>query len=178
CAAVTAWNALTGTRRLQAGDTVLTLGSGSVSLFALQFARLFGARVIATTSNDEKAKRLKTAGADAVIDYRTTPAWHLAVRELTNGRGVDQVVETGGGTLEQSIQSTALNGQINFIGRLSDAASKVDINLLYNSVATLRVIFAGNRAQFIDMNRAITVNRLKPIIDRVFLFQQVVEAFR
>jgi NADPH:quinone reductase-like Zn-dependent oxidoreductase len=178
CAAVTAWNALTGARKLQAGDTVLTLGSGSVSLFALQFARLFGARVIATTSNDEKAKRLKTAGADAVIDYRTTPAWHLAVRELTNGRGVDQVVETGGGTLEQSIQSTALNGQINFIGRLSDAASKVDINLLYNSVATLRVIFAGNRAQFIDMNRAITVNRLKPIIDRVFLFQQVVEAFR
>jgi len=178
CAAVTAWNALTGGRRLQGGDTILTLGSGSVSLFALQFAKLFGARVIATTSSDEKAQRLKAAGADEVINYRTTPDWHLAVRNLTNGRGVDQVVEIGGGTLEQSIQSTALNGQINFIGRLSDAASKIDINLLYKSVATLRVIFAGNRAQFIAMNRAITVNGLKPIIDRVFPFEEVVEAFR
>jgi NADPH:quinone reductase-like Zn-dependent oxidoreductase len=178
CAAVTAWNALTGGRRLQAGDTILTLGSGSVSLFAIQFANLFGARVIATTSHDAKAKRLQTAGADAVINYRTTPEWHLAVRELTNGRGVDQVVEIGGGTLEKSIQSSALNGQINFIGRLSDAASKIDINLLYNSLATLRVIFAGNRAQFIAMNRAITVNQLKPNIDRVFPFDEVVEAFR
>src|SRR5262245_38435288 len=178
CAAVTAWNALTGARKLQAGDTVLTLGSGSVSLFALQFAKLCGARVVATTSDDEKANRLKAAGADAVINYRTTPAWHLAVRELTGGRGVDQVVEIGGGTLEQSIQATALNGQINFIGRLSDAASKIDINLLYNSVATLRVIFAGSRAQFIAMNRAIAVNRLKPIIGRMFPFEQVVEAFR
>jgi NADPH:quinone reductase-like Zn-dependent oxidoreductase len=174
CAAVTAWNALTGGRRLQAGDTVLTLGSGSVSLFAIQFARIFGARIIATTSNDEKANRLKAAGADAVINYRKTPGWHLAVRKLTSGRGVDQVVEIGGGTLEQSIQSTALNGQVNFIGRLSDVASKIDINLLYNSVVTLRVIFAGNRAQFIAMNRAIAVNHLKPIIDRVFPFEQVV----
>jgi NADPH:quinone reductase-like Zn-dependent oxidoreductase len=177
CAAVTAWNALTGGRRLQAGDTVLTLGSGSVSLFALQFAKLFGARVIATTSSDEKASRLKAAGADAVINYRETPEWHLAVRALTGGRGADQVVEIGGGTLEKSIQSTALNGQVNFIGRLSDAASKIDINLLYKSVATLRVIFAGNRAQFIAMNRAIAVNRLKPIIDRTFAFEEVAEAF-
>jgi NADPH:quinone reductase-like Zn-dependent oxidoreductase len=101
-----------------------------------------------------------------------------AVRELTSGRGVDQVVEIGGGTLEQSLKSTALSGQVNFIGRLSGATSKIDINLLYNSVATLRVIFAGNRAQFIAMNRVIAVNRLKPIIDRVFPFEQVVEAFR
>src|SRR5215510_2120425 len=178
CAAVTAWNALTGARKLQAGDTILTLGSGAASLFALQFGRLFGARVIATTSNEEKASRLKAAGADAVINYRKNPEWHLAVRELTRGRGVDEVVDIGGSTLEQSIQSVALNGQVNFIGRLSDAASKIDINLLYNSVATLRVIFAGNRAQFIAMNRAIAVNRLKPIIDRVFPFEQVEEAFR
>src|SRR5262249_23768568 len=178
CAAVTAWNALTGARKLQSGDTVLILGSGGVSLFALQFAKLCGARVVATTSDDKKANRLKAAGADAVINYRTTPDWHLAVRDLTAGRGVDQVVETGGGTLEQSIQSTALDGQINFIGRLSDNVSKIDINLLYNSVATLRVIFAGNRAQFIAMNRAIAINRLKPIIDRVFPFDRVIEAFR
>jgi len=178
CAAVTAWNALTGARRLQAGDTVLTLGSGAVSLFALQFAKLFGARVIATTSSDAKADRLKALGADDVINYRTTPDWHLAVRELTHGRGVDQVVDIGGGTLTQSIQSTALEGQINFIGRLSDSASTIDINMLYKAVATLRVIFAGNRAQFIAMNRAIAVNRLKPVIDRVFPFDDVLGAFR
>jgi NADPH:quinone reductase-like Zn-dependent oxidoreductase len=178
CAAVTAWNALTGARRLQAGDTVLTLGSGGVSLFALQFAKLFGARVIATTSSDEKARRLKAVGADEVINYPTTPDWHVAVRELTHGRGVDQVVEIGGGTLEQSIQSTALEGQINSIGRVSDRQSTIDINKLYNAVATLRVIFAGSRAQFIAMNRAITVNGLKPIVDRVFPFDDAIGAFR
>jgi NADPH:quinone reductase-like Zn-dependent oxidoreductase len=95
CAAVTAWNALTGARKLRAGDTVLTIGSGGVCLFALQFAKVFGARVIATTSSDEKADRLKGMGADEVINYRTTPDWHLAVRELTRGRGVDQVVDVG-----------------------------------------------------------------------------------
>jgi NADPH:quinone reductase-like Zn-dependent oxidoreductase len=178
CAAVTAWNALTGARRLQAGDTVLTLGSGAVSLFALQFAKTFGARVIATTSTEEKAGKLMTAGADEVINYRTTPDWHVTVRELTGGRGVDQVVEIGGGTLEQSIKSTALDGQINFVGRLSSAASTIDINVLYNAAATIRVIFAGNRAQFTDMNRAITVNRLRPLIDRVFPFDDVRRAFR
>src|SRR5262245_6826605 len=104
CAAVTAWTALKGERKLQAGDTVLTLGSGGVSLFALQFAKLFGARVIVTTSSEDKVSRLKAVGADDVINYRTTPDWYMAVRELTKGRGVDQVVDVGGGTLEQSIQ--------------------------------------------------------------------------
>lgn len=178
CAAVTAWNALTGERKLQAGETVLTLGSGGVSLFALQFAKAFGARVIVTTSSDEKAEKLRAAGADEVINYRTTPDWHIAVRELTGGRGVDQVVEIGGGTLEQSVKSTALDGQINFIGRISKAASTLDTNVLYNAVATIRVIFAGNRTQFVEMNRAITVNRLRPLIDRVFPFTDVLAAFR
>jgi NADPH:quinone reductase-like Zn-dependent oxidoreductase len=177
CAAVTAWNALTGAHKLQAGDTVLTLGSGGVSLFAIQFAKIFGARVIATTSTGEKASRLKAIGADEVINYRTVPDWHIAVRELTNGRGVDQVVDIGGGTLEQSIQSVALEGQVNFIGRLSDQSTTINLNTLYNAVATLRVVFAGNRAQFIAMNRAITVNHLKPIIDRIFPFDDVVSAF-
>ena len=178
CAAVTAWNALTGGRRLQAGDTVLTLGSGGVCLFAIQFAKLFGARVIATTSSDEKAARLKVIGADGVINYQTTPNWHMAVRELTHGLGVDQVVDIGGGTLEQSLQSTALEGQINFIGRLSGSKATIDINLLFNAVTTLRVVFAGNREQFVAMNRAISANRLKPVIDRVFSFENVIEAFR
>jgi NADPH:quinone reductase-like Zn-dependent oxidoreductase len=178
CAAVTAWNALTGTRSLQAGETVLTLGSGGVSLFAVQFAKAFGARVIATTSSDDKADKLKAAGADDVINYRTTPDWHLAVRDLTAGRGVDQVVDIGGGTMEQSIKATALDGQINFVGRLSSAVSAIDTNVLYNAVATIRVIFAGNRDHFMAMNRAITANRLKPLIDRVFPFADVPAAFR
>jgi NADPH:quinone reductase-like Zn-dependent oxidoreductase len=113
-----------------------------------------------------------------VINYKTAPAWHKAVRELTGGRGVDQVVEVVGGTLEQSIQSIALNGQINFVGRLTDGASMIDTSMLYNSVARLRVVFAGNRAQFIAMNRAIAVNGLRPIINRVFPFSEVIEAFR
>jgi len=177
CAAVTAWNALTGGRPLQAGETVLTLGSGGVSLFALQFAKLFGARVIATTSSDEKAKRLKDLGADDVINYRATPDWHLKARELTGGRGVDQVVEIGGATLEQSLKATAIGGQVDFIGMLADGAPKIDLNVLYNSIATVRVVAAGSRAQLIAMNRAIAVNRLRPVIDRVFPFDKLVDAF-
>jgi NADPH:quinone reductase-like Zn-dependent oxidoreductase len=177
CAAVTAWNALTGARPLAAGDTVLVLGSGGVSLFALQFAKLFGARVIATTSSAERAKRLEDLGADAVVNYTTTPEWHLAVRELTRGRGVDQVIEVGGGTLEKSIKSAAIGGLVNFIGRL-DRQPNVDIGILYSSIATLRVVAAGNRAQFTAMNRAIAANLMRPVIDRVFPFSDAAAAFR
>jgi NADPH:quinone reductase-like Zn-dependent oxidoreductase len=178
CAAVTAWNALTGARRLQAGDTVLTLGSGSVSLFALQLARLFGARVVATTSSDVKAERLRALGADAVINYRTTPDWHIAVRQFTGGRGVDQVIEVSGSTLEQSIRATTIDGLINFVGRLGGGPSLLDANVLYTSIATVRVVFAGSRAQFDAMNRAIAVAGLRPVIDRVFPFDEVPAAFR
>jgi NADPH:quinone reductase-like Zn-dependent oxidoreductase len=178
CAGVTAWNALTGAKCLRAGQTVLTLGSGGVSLFALQFAKLFGARVIATTSSDAKARRLRALGADDVINYRSTPDWHAAVRDLTGGRGVDQVIDIGGGTLERSIRSVTLDGLVNFIGRLSGEATTVDVNVLYSAAATLRVVFAGNRAHFNAMNRAIAVNRLRPIIDRVFPFDEALDAFR
>src|SRR6266852_1039959 len=173
CAGVTAWNALTGARPLQAGDTVLTLGSGGVSLFALQFSKLFGARVIATTSSEEKAQRLRALGADAVVNYRTTPEWPTVVRELTNGRGVDQVIEVGGpGTIEQSIKSTRFSGEIALIGALARDASTSEIPALdvlrtaIAGVVTLRSIAAGSRAQFLAMNRAIAVNGLKPVIDR------------
>ncbi len=178
CAAVTAWNALTGARRLQAGDTVLTLGTGGVSLFALQFAKTFGARVIATTSSEDKVRKLKAVGADDVINYRTTPDWEAAVRDLTRGRGVDQVVEVAGGTLEKSIKSTALDGQINFIGRMARGSSTLDTNILYRSAATVRVVFAGNRTHFAEMNRAITVNQLGPIVDRAFAFADLPAAFQ
>ncbi len=178
CAAVTAWNALTGSRRLQAGDTVLTLGSGSVSLFALQLGKMLGARVICTTSSDEKARRLKSMGADAVVNYRTTPDWDVTVRELTSGRGVDQVIDIGGGTLEKSIKSVAWEGEVEYVGRLDGKNSTLDLNLLYRSISKLRVVAAGNKAQFLALNRAISVAGLKPVIDRVFSFDEVPAAFR
>lgn len=178
CAAVTAWNALTGVRPLQAGDNVLILGSGGVSLFALQFAKLFGARVLATTSSNDKARRLRDMGAAHVINYRETVDWHLAVRELTGGRGVDIVIDIGGGTLEQSIKSVALDGHIAFVGRLDESNSAIDMNVLYGAVATVRVIFAGSRAHFIAMNRAISANELRPVIDRIFGFDDAPAAFR
>ncbi|HEX3596053.1 MAG TPA: NAD(P)-dependent alcohol dehydrogenase [Polyangiaceae bacterium] len=179
CAAVTAWNALTGARPLKAGEVVLTLGTGSVSLFAIQFAQLFGARVISTTSSDEKAQQLRALGASDVINYRTTPDWHLTVRELTSGRGVDQVVEVGGGgTLERSIRSTAVEGMVNFIGRLDAGSSNIDANVLYGAIATVRVVAAGSRAHFIAMNRALSTSGLRPIIARSFPFEELPAAFR
>jgi NADPH:quinone reductase-like Zn-dependent oxidoreductase len=184
-AAVTAWNALTGSRPLQAGDTVLTLGSGGVSLFALQLAKLFGARVIATTSSQEKAQRLKALGADEVVNYRTTPEWHGAVRDLTGGQGVDLVVEVGGpGTIEQSIKATTCSGEIALIGSLARTGSTdgtTVLSVLRSAIAgvvTLRSVAAGSRAHFLAMNRAITLHRLKPVIDRVFPFDEAQAAYR
>ena len=177
CSAVTAWNALTGARPLRAGDSVLTLGTGAVSLFALQLARLFGARVIATTSSDAKGERLRALGADAVINYRSTPDWHRVVRELTGGRGVDQVVEVNGSTLEQSIRSTAIEGLVNFIGRRGDGPTTIDSNVIYTAICTVRVVAAGTRSQFDAMNRAIAVGGMRPVIDRVFSFGEVPAAF-
>ncbi len=133
--------------------------------------------MIATTSTADKAKQLEWLGADAVVNYTTTPDWHLAVRELTGGRGVDQVIEIGGGTLEKSIKSTAIEGLVNLIGRL-DRQSTIDVGVLYNSISTLRVVAAGSRAQFIAMNRAIAASRMKPVIHRVFPFEEVPAAFR
>jgi NADPH:quinone reductase-like Zn-dependent oxidoreductase len=178
-AGVTAWNALTWGSPLQAGQTVLTLGSGGVSLFALQFAKLFGARVIATTSSDEKAQRLKALGADAVINYRTTPDWHTAVRDLTAGQGVDRVIEVGGaGTLEQSIRSTAPEGQVSVIGWLANTTPTNPMSAIVGNFFTLRRIAVGSRAHFLAMNRAITANGLKPVIDHVFPFKDALVAYR
>ncbi len=184
-AAVTAWNALTGSRPLQAGDTVLTLGSGGVSLFALQIAKLFGARVIATTSSEEKAQQLKALGADDVLNYRTTPDWHVAVRELTCDQGVDQVIEVGGpGTIVQSIKSTRYSGEIALIGSLARDDSTSETNALavlrsaIAGVVTLRSIAAGSRTQFISLTRAIALHRLKPVIDRVFPFDEAQAAYQ
>jgi NADPH:quinone reductase-like Zn-dependent oxidoreductase len=179
CAAVTAWNALCGSVPLLPGQTVLTLGSGGVSLFALQLAKLFGARVIATTSSADKAERLKALGADEVINYTTAPDWHVAVRALTGGRGADVVVEVGGaGTLERSLKATAAEGQISVVGSLSKGTSTIDVGVISATVVKMHRIAVGSRAQFNSMNRAVAMHRLRPVIDRVFPFREAVEAFR
>ncbi|MEW6644308.1 MAG: NAD(P)-dependent alcohol dehydrogenase [Pseudomonadota bacterium] len=173
-AGVTAWASL---ETVHAGETVLIQGTGGVSLFALQFAKLMGARVIATTSDDEKAERLKALGADHVINYRKRRDWHVAVREATAGRGADHVVEIGGAaTLGQSIQATALGGQIELVGTLGGAAT-LDATVLSGNIVSIRWASVGSRANFEAMNRAIAIHRLKPVIDRAFPFGDAGHAF-
>src|SRR5215472_12617108 len=180
CAAVTAWVALTGHRRVTAGDTVLTQGSGGVSVFALQFARILGARVIATTSTSEKAGRLKALGASEVINYTETPDWDVKVRELTDGRGVDCVVEIGGpGTIAMSLKALDVGGHVSLIGSsLSQSGAGFDPLLLTGRGITLGSISVGSRADFEAMNRAIAMHRLRPVIDRTFPFSEAKEAYR
>jgi NADPH:quinone reductase-like Zn-dependent oxidoreductase len=180
CAAVTAWVALTGHRRVTAGDTVLTLGSGGVAVFALQFARLLGARVIATTSTREKAERLRALGAAEVINYAETPDWDEMARNLTDGRGVDCVVEIGGpGTIAMSLQALAVGGHVSLIGAsLSPSGTGLDPLLLTGRGITLGAVSVGSRADFEAMNRAIAMHRLRPVIDRTFPFGEAKEAYR
>src|SRR6267143_1121380 len=167
-AAVTAWVALTGNRRITAGDTVLTQGSGGVSVFALQLARVLGARVIATTSTAEKAERLRALGASDVINYTETPDWDEKVRELTDGHGVDCVVEIGGpGTIAMSLKALAVGGHVSLIGAsLSPSGTMLDPLLLTGRGITVGAISVGSRGHFEAMNRAI----LCPVIDRTFTF--------
>ncbi len=180
CAAVTAWVALTGHRRVIAGDTVLTLGSGGVSVFALQFAHLLGARVIATTSTAEKAERLKALGATDVINYTETPDWDVKARALTDGRGVDCVVEIGGpGTIAMSLGALAVGGHVSLVGAsLTLSGTGLDPALLTGRGITLGSISVGSRTDFESMNRAIAMHGLHPLIDRIFPFAGVKEAYR
>ena len=179
CAAVTAWSALTGPRPIIAGDTVLTQGSGGVSLFAVQLAKLLGARVIATTSSSEKMAKLKSLGADDVIDYTAMPDWDKEVRRLTNGQGVDRVIEVGGpGTLLKSIKSCAIGGEVTVIGFLANASEAVDFMSLFMGGVTLRRIAVGSRDDFENMNRAIAQHKLRPVIDSVFPFREAKAAWR
>lgn len=177
CTGVTAWNAVTGGQPIGPGTTVLTLGTGGVSLFALQFAKHLGARVIATTGDTAKEDRLRILGADEVVNYRSQPAWTDTVEALTDGRGVDLVVDVTG-QLNQSLQLIRLGGEVAFVGFLAEeAVAAVDAKAFFYSSGTLRAIATGSRAQFEEMNGALTSGTLRPLVARVFRFDQAIEAF-
>ena len=178
CAGVTAWNALVEHGRLTAGQTVLVQGTGGVSIFALQFCKLFGAEVIATSSSDAKLERAKKLGASHGVNYKTTPDWDKAAVELTGGIGVDQVVEVGGaGTIAKSLGALRSGGKVSMIGVLSGAA---DLNpmLILGKRANVQGISVGSTQMFEAMNRAIVVGKMKPVIDKVFAFDETPAAFQ
>jgi NADPH:quinone reductase-like Zn-dependent oxidoreductase len=176
-AALTAWSTL-AEGGIKAGDSVLVQGSGGVALFALQFAKLAGARVIATSSTDAKLARLRELGADATVNYRQHPDWQVAVREATHGRGVDIVVETGGATLPQSLACTAFGGFVGVVGFVAGYEAAVPIRALIVPMMRVQGIAVGSRARFEAMNRAIENHSLKPVIDSTFKLESAADAFR
>jgi NADPH:quinone reductase-like Zn-dependent oxidoreductase len=180
CAGVTAWHALMAAgRAVEPGQTVLVLGSGGVSMFALQFAVAAGARVIATSSSDAKLERLKALGAAATVNYVRTPEWHKEVLRLTGGRGTDCVVEVvGAGTLERSFDSVAEFGKVCLIGVLEGRRAEISPYALMWKQATLHGIRVGTRQLFERMNRAIDACQIRPVIDRVFPFADALAAYR
>jgi NADPH:quinone reductase-like Zn-dependent oxidoreductase len=176
CAAVTAWHALVVFGKIKAGATVLILGTGGVSIFALQFAKMHGARVIATSSSDDKIARVRALGADEAVNYKRTPDWDTEVFRLTDKIGVDHVVEVGGaGTLPKSLNAVRTAGDISVIGVLAGGSGLDPARLLMKSVC-LQGIFVGSRQMFEEMNRAIALHKLRPVIDKTFPFDQAREA--
>lgn len=172
CAAVTAWNSLYGLKPLRAGQTVLTLGTGGVSIFAIQLARAAGARVIATSSSDDKLEKTRALGAHETINYRTHPKWEKEVLRLTDGVGVDHVVEIGGtGTLQRSIASTKAGGHIGLIGLLAQGTAIDPLAILAGS-NILRGVMVGSREMFEAMNQVIALHKIQPVIDRTFGFDE------
>ncbi|HVT59591.1 MAG TPA: NAD(P)-dependent alcohol dehydrogenase [Thermoanaerobaculia bacterium] len=184
CAAVTAWTALLGAGTdggeggLRAGDTVLLQGTGGVSIFALQFAVLAGARAIVLSSSDAKLERARQMGAAATINYRQLPQWGARVKELTGGRGVDHVLEVGGAaTLAQSLQAVRIGGRISLIGFLSGTAAEISLTAIQMRKVRVEGIMVGSRESFEAMNRAIALHRLHPVVDRAFPLADARAAF-
>ncbi len=176
CAALTAWHSLVEVGGVKAGDTVLLLGTGGVSIVALQFCQMLGARVIITSSSDEKLDRAKALGAWKMVNYRASPEWEKAVLELTDGRGVDHTVEVGGaGTLEKSIHSTRVAGSIGLIGVLT--GGQINPTLVMRKSLRLQGVYVGSRRMFEDMNRAIAHHGMSPVIDNVYDFSDAREAY-
>ena len=178
CAAVTAWNALVREARIKAGDTVLLLGTGGVSLFALQFAKLQGARVILASSSDDKLAIARRLGADETINYKAQPEWDKAVVDLTAGRGADVVVEVGGaGTLDRSIASVRVGGTVCLIGVLTGVAGPVNTAAILRRHVRVQGIYVGSREMFEEMNRAVAQHRLRPCLARSFAFEEARAAY-
>lgn len=178
CAGLTAWNALVEAHHTKAGDVVLVQGTGGVSIFALQFARMMGAKVIATSSRDDKLERVREMGAGETINYKTTPEWGKSARELTMGKGVDAIVEVGGaGTLAQSFTGIRRSGTIALIGVLT-GAGEVDPRTVLMNAIRVQGIYVGSRRMFEDMNHAISLHGTRPVIDRVFPMTEAREALR
>ena len=179
CAGVTAWNALMESKVLVPGETVLCLGTGGVSIWALQLAKAAGARVIITSSSDDKLKHAKELGADDVINYKTTPKWHEEVMKLTGGEGADHIVEVGGsGTLPLSYQSVARGGEIALIGVLTQPQGDLSPHPMMLKGATLRGIFVGPRELLVRLCRAVAVNKIHPVVDSVFAFDKALDAYK
>lgn len=177
CAALTAWHALVVKGGLKAGDTVLLLGTGGVSVFALQFCAMTGARAIVTSKSDDKLDRARSMGAWQTINYADTPDWSGAVREMTGGTGADHVVEVGGaGTLQQSIEAVRIGGHIALIGVLTSGS--IDPTPILRKSIRLNGIYVGSQTMFLDMNAAIEANGMKPVIDARFGFDDAPEAYR
>lgn len=178
-AGLTAWRALMSDDALKAGDVVLIQGTGGVSIFALQFAKMAGATVIATSSSDDKLARLEAMGADHLINYRKDPNWGGTARQLTGGRGVDHVVEVGGpSTLEQSMIAARIGGHISVIGILTGLAGSLSIVQALVRQLRLQGVLVGSRRHQLDMIRAINATGIRPVIDRHFPLENIVEAFR
>ena len=178
CAALTAWHALQS-GRLTCGQSVLTLGTGGVSLFALQFARAAGARVITTTGREAKAERLRGLGVEEIVNYRAELDWEARVWEMTGRRGVDLVVEVGGaGTLGRSLKAVRVGGHVSLIGVLAGATGEVNPLPAVMKGVRIQGIFVGSREMFLAMLRAIELHAIHPVIDRVFSFDEAREAYR
>jgi NADPH:quinone reductase-like Zn-dependent oxidoreductase len=179
CAGVTAWNALMTSKVLKPGETVLALGTGGVSIWALQIAKAAGARVIITSSSDDKLAHAKKLGADDVINYKTTPEWHKEVMKLTGGEGADHIVEVGGaGTLPLSYQAVGRGGEIALIGVLTQPQGDLSPHPMMLKGASLRGIFVGPRELLVQLCRAVDVNKIHPVIDTVFEFDKAVDALK
>jgi NADPH:quinone reductase-like Zn-dependent oxidoreductase len=177
CAALTAWNALAVAGNVKAGNTILTLGTGGVSIFALQFGQLNGARVVITSGSDEKLAKARQLGAAHTINYEKTPNWGKQARKFADGRGVDIVVEVGGsGTFNQSVASLRRGGVLSLIGVLASGGEANILSVLMNGVR-VQGIFVGSREMFEAMNAAIEIHNMHPVVDRIFGFDEVKEAF-
>lgn len=178
-AGLTAWRALIVNGNLKAGESVLVLGSGGVSIAALQLARAMGAEVIATSSSDEKRARMEKLGAVQTLNYRNQPDWGVRVREMTGGRGVDHVIEVGGpGTLPQSVEAVRVGGHISLIGVLTGFGGDVPTAHLMRKQARLHGLIVGSRNEQKDYVRALEVTGIRPVIDISFPLEKIAEAFR